>query len=95
MIVNLKTGKFYIGSAIKGNIYMRFHRHLYSLIGNIKVANSVRKYGLDSFAFIVLETMPQDEIKTDIPYLLAREDHYILSLKPEFNIAPLATNSSG
>jgi group I intron endonuclease len=97
MIVNLKNGngKFYIGSAIKGNIYMRFHRHLFSLIGNIKVANSVRKYGLESFAFIILETMPEDVNGTNVPYLLSREDHYILSLKPQFNNAPLATNSSG
>lgn len=46
MVVNLATGKFYIGSAIKGNIYMRFHKHLFSLVGNTIVANAVRKYGL-------------------------------------------------
>lgn len=30
MIVNLVTGKYYVGSAVTGNLYMRFHKHLFS-----------------------------------------------------------------
>lgn len=34
MIVNLTTGKYYVGSAVTGNLYMRFHKHLFSFTGN-------------------------------------------------------------
>ena len=30
---------------------MRFHKHLYSLKGNKRVANAVNEYGLREFAF--------------------------------------------
>ena len=73
---------------------MRMHKHLFSLIGNIRVANAVKKYGLQEFAFLVLEIVPQDET-VDVTTLLNREDYYIQELKPEYNIAPQATNSVG
>lgn len=72
---------------------MRFHKHLFSFTGNKRVANAVNKYGLSVFAFLVLE-MPQEE-KTDSTLLLNREDYYLKTLKPEYNIAPLASNSIG
>lgn len=94
MIVNLVTGKYYVGSAVTGNLYMRFHKHLFSLAGNKRVANAVNKYGLSEFAFLVLEIVPQEN-KTDSTLLLNREDYYLESLKPEYNISPLASNSIG
>lgn len=89
MVVNLSDGKFYIGSAITGNLYSRFHKHLFSLVGSKVLASAVRKYGLAEFAFLVLETVPQNIL------LLSREDYYIETLKPEYNIAKLATNATG
>lgn len=96
MIVNLITGKYYVGSAVTGNLYMRFRRkaHLFSFTGNKRVANAVNKYGLSKFAFLVLEIVPQED-KMDSTRLLNREDHYLETLKPEYNIAPLASNSLG
>ena len=94
LVVNLINGKYYVGSAVTGNIYMRMHKHLFTLIGNIRVANAVKKYGLQEFAFLVLEIVPQDET-VDATTLLNREDYYIQELKPEYNIAPQATNSVG
>lgn len=94
IVVNLVTGEYYIGSAIIGNIYMRFHKHLFYLAGNKRVANAVKKYGLSEFAFLVLEMVPQDS-KTDSTLLLNREDYYLHTLKPEYNIAPLASNTVG
>lgn len=41
MIVNLVRGKYYVGSAVTGNLYMRFHKHLFSFTGNKRVANAV------------------------------------------------------
>lgn len=94
LVVNLVNGKCYVGSAVTGNIYIRMHKHLYSLKGNVPVANAVKKYGLQEFAVLVLEIVPQDET-VDASLLLNREDFYILELKPEYNIAPLASNSVG
>lgn len=93
MIINLVTGKYYVGSAVIGNLYMRFRRkaHLFSFTGNKRVANAVNKYGLSQFAFLVLEVVPQEN-KTDSTLLLNREDYYLQTLKPQYNIAPLASN---
>lgn len=97
MVVNLQTHEFYVGSAIKGNLYMRFHKHLFGLTGSRIVANAVRKYGLKEFAFLVLEIIPQEsnQLDNNIVDLLAREDFYLQSLKPSYNIAPLASNTAG
>ena len=94
MVVNLVTGQYYIGSAVTGNLYMRFHKHLFSLAGNKRVANAVNKYGLSEFAFLVLEIVPQED-NTDSTLLLNREDYYLETFKPEYNISPLASNSIG
>jgi len=93
MIINLVTGKYYVGSAVIGNLYMRFRRkaHLFSFTGNKRVANAVNKYGLSQFAFLVLEVVPQEN-KTDSTLLLNREDYYLQTLKPQYNIAPLTSN---
>ena len=98
LIVNLANGKYYVGSAVTGNLYMRFHRHLFAHTGNVLVANAVKKYGLNEFVFLVLEIVPQEEESNNTQKstaLLNREDHYIQTLCPEYNIAPLASNSSG
>lgn len=94
MIVNLVTEEYYVGSAITGNLYMRFYKHLFSFAGNKRVANAVNKYGLSNFAFLVLEIVPQKD-KMDSTLLLNREDYYLKKLKPKYNIIPLASNSIG
>jgi group I intron endonuclease len=95
LIVNLANGKYYVGSAVTGNLYMRLHKHLFALIGNVHVANAVKKYELHEFAFLVLEIVPQDTESAKVSTLLNREDHYIQTLRPQYNIALLATNSKG
>ena len=52
------------------------------------------KYGLQEFAFLVIEIVPQDDT-VDVTTLLNREDYYIQELKPEYNIVPKATNFVG
>lgn len=98
LIVNLENGKYSVGSAVMGNLYMRFHSHLFAFTGNVRVANAVKKYGLSEFAFIVLEIVPQEGESPgtqNSTALLNREDHYIKTLCPEYNIAPLASNTAG
>ena len=68
------NGKYYIGSAVTGNIYMRLHKHLFSKMGNVLVGKAVEKYGLENFVFLVLELVPQQDT-VDVKLLLEREDH--------------------
>ena len=79
------TGQYYVGSAVTGNLYMRFHKHLFSFTGNKRVANAVNKYGLSEFAFLVLEVVPQQN-KADSILLLNR-----LSRDSKTNIAGMET----
>ena len=58
------------------------------------MANAVNKYGLQEFAFLVLEIVPPDET-VDVTTLLNREDYYIQKLKPEYNIVLQATKFVG
>nr|YP_007475410.1 hypothetical protein H888_mgp35 [Microbotryum cf. violaceum BFL-2013]AGE14623.1 hypothetical protein [Microbotryum cf. violaceum BFL-2013] len=56
-IINLINGDMYVGSGICGRMHIRFHKHLYGLNGSHLVSLAVKKYGLDNFAFIVIETI--------------------------------------
>lgn len=73
---------------------MRMHKHLFSKMGSILVGRAVEKYGLENFVFLVLEIVSHQDT-VDVKLLLEREDYYIKSMSPEYNIAPLATNSAG
>ena len=78
---NLTNGKRYVGSSV--NIYNRLHEHLHNLRGNKShnqhFQNAWCKYGEDSFIYGVLEFC-DPEIRFD------REQHYIDSLCPEYNL---------
>lgn len=87
VIINLVNGNTYVGSAITGRMPIRFHKHLYGLNGSKLVAAAVQKYGLQNFAFIVAETMPDVEKREDNRKLLNMEDLYLQRLLPEYNIA--------
>jgi group I intron endonuclease len=95
LILNLINGKTYIGSAIKGRMPNRLHKHLYALCGNKPVAAAVNKYGLENFAFVVVDLLPTVvELKSNKD-LLTMEDYYLQLLLPEYNIAPRAGNTLG
>lgn len=95
MILNLVTGDIYIGSAITGKMPNRFHKHLFGFSGNQILAAAVQKYGLSNFAFIILETLPNVVSKEENKDLLSLEDKYLNTLKPIYNIAPVAGNTLG
>ncbi len=107
MWVNLLNGKTYIGKTI--NFYNRFTA--YRNINKIKkcviegsvLARAITKYGINNFAFIVLDCHPADAYKhiysTDaenvlhvlIPrkrYLLHREGIYCRIHHPSYNVNP-------
>ena len=88
-ITNLITGQFYIGSAAK-SIKDRWHYHIRDLRANKhhsgKLQNSWNKYKEENFKFEVIE---------ECSNILEREQYYMDTLKPFFNICPTAGNCSG
>ena len=85
----------YVGSAITGNIFIRFHKHLVGFSGNIIVANAVHAYGLENFAFAVVNIISKPITSENNKELISIEDHYISTLQPVYNIAHRAGNTLG
>ena len=94
-VINLVTGDMYIGSAVKGRMGNRFHKHLFGGTGSKIVYATVLKYGLSNFAFVVLESVMNENNEENNQIVLMREDHYLSTLKPIYNIAPNAGNTLG
>ena len=90
-ITNLPTGRFYIGSAV--NVERRWKRHVYDFKAqrhhNSKLQRAWDKYGEHAFTFELLEEV------TDPTILLEREQHYMDTLKPFYNINPKAGSNLG
>ena len=82
--------KCYVGSAQKLNYRLWNHKH--KLIrgnhANKILQNFVNKYGIENIYFEIIEPVEIDK-------LIEREQFYIDSLKPEFNILPKAGSSAG
>lgn len=95
MILNKETLSYYIGSASTGRINSRFTNHLIYLTGSKVVKNSVKKYGLHNFAFIILELFPEIVNQENNKKLLNLEDFYLKSLLPDYNILTEAGSSFG
>lgn len=89
-ITNTKTGHFYIGSS--KNVSGRWAGHRWSLRnnkhGNIHLQRSWNRNGKNSFQFTLIESCFESD-------LLSREQHYIDSLKPQYNILKIAGRVTG
>lgn len=90
MISTNVNEKFYIGSAI--NLKDRFGRHRRTLIRNchpnIHLQNTWNKHENCELKFYILEKCDEDK-------LIEREQHYIDTLKPQYNIQPFAYSAKG
>ena len=89
-IVNTVNGKRYIGSAV--NIAQRWRQHRCELAKgrhNPHLRSAWRKHGEAAFEFHVVEFVD------DKSNLLAREQYYIDSRKPEYNCARVAGSNLG
>ncbi len=90
-ITNLPTGRFYIGSAV--DVDRRWKRHASDLNAqrhhNSKLQRAWNKYGQAAFTFELLEEVG------DLAILLEREQHYMDTLKPFYNINPKAGSALG
>ncbi len=90
-IVSEINNKFYIGSAL--DYIRRKKRHLSDLQNNkhhsILLQRHYNKYGINDLSIEIIETVPNGNS------LLIREQHYIDTLKPIFNINPTAGSNLG
>jgi group I intron endonuclease len=90
-ITSIINNKKYIGSAVDFN--SRKSKHLSALQlnkhGNIHLQSHVNKYGIDDLQFSIVEVIMFPEL------LIQREQYYINTLKPEFNICKIAGNTLG
>lgn len=90
-IKNLTNGKYYIGSA--ANFYKRMEQHLYYLKKNIHhsihLQRAWNKYGAHVFIFGLIEEV------NDQKQLIQREQFYIDTLAPEYNVCPTAGSRLG
>jgi group I intron endonuclease len=89
-IKNTLNGNIYIGSS--ANMEYRFYIHLYRLRRGIHcnqhLQSAFDKYGENYFVMDVIKSCKPDE-------LIELEQFYIDTLKPEYNIYPLAYRSTG
>lgn len=90
-IVNLVNQHFYVGSAT--SLRQRKHNHFRDLrTGNHKnpyLQRAYDLYGSDNFLFAIVEHVEHVE------NLILREQHYIDTLNPEYNIARTAGSNLG
>lgn len=89
-ITNMVNGKYYIGSSV--NLKGRWNHHKSELRNNQHhsryLQNAWNKYGEESFVFELCEIC-------DASQKLVREQVYLDTLKPAYNVSPLATGGSG
>lgn len=90
IINNSIDSKCYVGSSI--DIKDRWNRHKQDLLKNIHhskpLQNFVNKYGIDTICFKLIENCGKKD-------LISREQHYIDTLNPYFNICKTAGNRLG
>lgn len=94
LILNKFTWDYYIGSAATGKIYGSFINHLFNYNASKIVKLAVKKYGISSFAFMVLELFPKIVNKENNKELDLK-DFYLKSLLPNYNILTEAGSSFG
>jgi group I intron endonuclease len=95
MIVNLITEDYYIGSAATNRFFARFSNHLIYFRGSKIVKLAVKKYGIENFAFVILDLYPNIVNKENNKELLDLEDKYLKLLLPNYNILTEAGSSFG
>lgn len=90
-IINSINNKIYVGSS--NNILGRLQRHFKELKNNThynkKIQRSFNKHYINNFCFEVIEYVE------DFSKLIEREQYYIDTLKPEYNIRLSANSSLG
>lgn len=97
MIFNLINTKAYVGSAISNRIHMRFRNHCIHKTGSKLVYKEIETFGLENFAFVILEYYPgfvkKENLTNSHLQLLKLETSWIEKIQPEYNILSVANSS--
>jgi len=92
VITNMVNGKRYVGQA--GSFRDRWLHHKSSLRRGVHcnrhLQSAWNKHGESAFSFGVIELVPATD-----EAMCAREQHWIDTLRPEYNIAPVAGTTRG
>lgn len=86
---NKINGKTYIGSSV--NLTKRFYKYLSSSTlkkAKTPIYNALLKYGIENFTLEILEYCDEDSV-------INREQYYLDTLNPEYNILEFAGSSLG
>lgn len=102
-LVNLINGKSYVGSTV--NLHRRINEYLNPLYidrnlkkGNSKIMNALLKYGYINFGIRILEDIEFNFNQSSLDKkntILAREQHFLELIKPEYNINQIAGSNLG
>lgn len=95
MIFNKVTKDYYIGSASSDKFYARLSNHLIYFRGSKVLKAAVNKYGLENFAFLILNLYPKNITKENNKELIDLEDIYLKTYLPNYNILTEAGSSFG
>jgi len=79
-----KDDKMYIGSSV--SLSDRFNKHLDGSRSNIILQRAIKAHSLSNFKFVIFEFCDNDK-------LISREDFYLKTLGPEYNIMTEAGSS--
>lgn len=87
-ILNILNKKLYIGSAF--HFKRRFSAHYGALVRgdhkNKHSQNAIYKYGINNFIFQIIEVIENKD------FLIEREQYYLDTIKPQYNIAQFASS---
>lgn len=99
MWTHKESGKRYIGSALNINIQMKNYYNINHLERNktMKICNALRIHGYSAFTLSILENINIENLsKSESKELiLRREQHYLDTLAPEYNILKIAGSRLG
>lgn len=87
---NKSNGKYYVGSGVDLNrrINLYFQNSWLQNHSNMIIVKAILRYGIDKFALFILEFCDRDNC-------LSRENHFISSLNPSYNIYKTAGSPLG
>lgn len=96
---HIESGKRYVGSAFNINIRMRTYYNINHLERNktMKICNALRDHGYSAFSLYILEYISIENLSKNESkeLILRREQHYLDTLAPEYNILKIAGSRLG
>jgi group I intron endonuclease len=96
---HLESGKNYIGSAVNLSLRLRdyFNKSFLNRNKNMYIYNALLHHGYSAFSLTILEyiNISNLNVKETGKLILEREQHYLDTLQPEYNILKIAGNSLG